>query len=483
MVFSSPVFLLVFLPATLFFTLILPRKYQNIVLLIASLLFYAWGGVSFTFIMIGSIAVNYTVGRQIAKRHDKNGAKTVLVLGLVFNLLLLGIFKYANFIVENINSLAEWINLEPINMNRIYLPIGISFFTFQAISYIIDVYKKKTPVQKNLVNLALYISLFPQLIAGPIVRYHDIAEQLRNRIPGLKMFASGVERFIIGLAKKVLIANTFALVADKIFTLELVEMSTSIAWLGAIAYTFQIYFDFAGYSDMAIGLGRMFGFNILENFNFPYISKSIREFWRRWHISLSNWFRDYLYIPLGGNRVSRNRIFLNLLIVFFLTGFWHGAAWNFVIWGLFHGFFLVLERVGLERILAKLWSPFQHLYVLLIVIIGWVVFRADNIGYGWNYIKIMFGFNAQPSEWVPMLEYLNNETYIAILIAILGSTTLFINIQKQYHKYQIRLSQDVNQVFNSIFSLLSVVGLLLLLILSLSYLASNTYNPFIYYRF
>ena len=346
MVFSSPVFLLVFLPATLFFTLILPRRFQNIMLLIASLFFYAWGGVSFSLIIVSSITINYIVGRQIAKREGKKGAKNALILGLVLNLLLLGIFKYANFIIDNLNVVFDWIHLEPVKMNSIYLPIGISFFTFQAISYIVDVYKKKTPAQKNLIDLALYISLFPQLIAGPIVRYHDIAKQLRNRIPGIKKFASGVERFILGLAKKVLIANTFALVADKIFALEIAEMSTSMAWLGAVAYTFQIYFDFSGYSDMAIGLGRMFGFEILENFNFPYISKSIREFWRRWHISLSNWFRDYLYIPLGGNRKTQGRVFLNLLIVFFLTGFWHGAAWNFVIWGLFHGLFLVIERVG-----------------------------------------------------------------------------------------------------------------------------------------
>lgn len=483
MVFSSPVFLLVFLPATLFFTLILPRRFQNIMLLIASLFFYAWGGVSFSLIIVSSITINYIVGRQIAKREGKKGAKNALILGLVLNLLLLGIFKYANFIIDNLNVVFDWIHLEPVKMNSIYLPIGISFFTFQAISYIVDVYKKKTPAQKNLIDLALYISLFPQLIAGPIVRYHDIAKQLRNRIPGIKKFASGVERFILGLAKKVLIANTFALVADKIFALEIAEMSTSMAWLGAVAYTFQIYFDFSGYSDMAIGLGRMFGFEILENFNFPYISKSIREFWRRWHISLSNWFRDYLYIPLGGNRKTQGRVFLNLLIVFFLTGFWHGAAWNFVIWGLFHGLFLVIERVGFEKILKRLWAPLQHVYVLLIVVFGWVVFRAENIQYGFGYIKAMLGIETQPSEWTLIEEYLNNEVYLALIIAILGSTTIFVLIQKRFQKLQTHLNHVVNLILNNIFSVLSIAGLIAILIMSLSYLASSTYNPFIYYRF
>ena len=452
-------------------------------LLIASLFFYAWGGASFTLILVASITINYIAGRQIAIREGRKGAKVALILGVALNLLLLGIFKYANFIVDNLNVVFDWIHLEPVKMNTIYLPIGISFFTFQAISYIVDVYKKKTPVQKNLINLALYISLFPQLIAGPIVRYHDIAKQLKSRIRSLQKFASGVERFIIGLAKKVLIANTFALVADKIFALEIAEMSTSMAWLGAIAYTFQIYFDFSGYSDMAIGLGRMFGFEILENFNFPYISKSIREFWRRWHISLSNWFRDYLYIPLGGNRKSQGRVYVNLLIVFFLTGFWHGAAWNFVIWGLFHGFFLVIERVGFEKILRKMWTPFQHVYVLIVVVFGWVFFRAENIQYGFEFIKVMLGIDARPSDWILMNEYLNNEVYLALIIAILGSTTIFITIQKQFQKLQTHFNHVVNLILNNVFSVVSITGLIVLLIMSLSYLASSTYNPFIYYRF
>jgi len=481
MVFSSTVFLLIFLPATLFCTLILPRRLQNLMLLIASLFFYAWGGASFSLIMLASIAINYIVGRQISKRKGTKGAKRSLVIGLVLNLLLLGIFKYTNFIIDNINVLVEWIDLNPIKIKPIYLPIGISFFTFQAISYIVDVYRKETPAQKNLIDLALYISLFPQLIAGPIVRYHDIATQLKSRIRSISKFASGVERFIIGLAKKVLVANTLALVADKIFALEIANMSISMAWLGAIAYSFQIYFDFSGYSDMAIGLGRMFGFEILENFNFPYISKSIREFWRRWHISLSNWFRDYLYIPLGGNRGSKNRVFINLFIVFFLTGFWHGAAWNFVVWGLIHGFFMVIERVGFEKVLKRLWTPLQHMYVLFVVILCWVFFRAESIQYGFEFI--MLGFGGQPSTWLSLQEYLNNEVYLVLIIATLGSTTFLVDIQKQFQRMQGIFNLSVNLVLNNLFSIVSVVGLIAMLILSLSYLASGTYNPFIYYRF
>ncbi|MBN2173346.1 MAG: MBOAT family protein [Bacteroidales bacterium] len=483
MVFSSPVFLLIFLPATLFFTLILPRRFQNIMLLIASLIFYAWGGVSFSLIMLSSIVINFIAGRQIEKRAGKQGAKNALIIGLVLNLLLLGVFKYANFFVDNLNVILGWADLTPITMKPIYLPIGISFFTFQAISYIVDVYRKETPAQKNPVDLALYIALFPQLIAGPIVRYHDIAYQLRHRIPNLEKFASGVERFIIGLAKKVLIANTMAQVADNIFGLELTEMSTATAWLGAIAYSFQIYFDFSGYSDMAIGLGRMFGFEILENFNFPYISKSIREFWRRWHISLSTWFRDYLYIPLGGNRVSQGKVFRNLLIVFFLTGFWHGAAWNFVVWGMLHGFFLVIERVGFGKFMERLWSPFQHLYVLIVAIFAWVLFRADSLEYGFGFIKNMMGFAHQPFNWDYLLEYLNQEVYVVLIIATISSTTFLIYIQKQFNRFQTNLNISVNGLVNGMFSFISVAGLIILLVMCLTYLASSTYNPFIYYRF
>jgi len=483
MVFSSPIFIFLFLPLTLLFTLILSRKYQNVVLFVASLVFYAWGGVSYTLILLLSILINYFIGLLLHKHSGKKNARIVLGIGITLNLAILIVFKYANFILDNINIIIEGIGLNPLQNNKIELPIGISFFTFQAISYIIDIYRKEGKAQKGLVNIGLYISLFPQLIAGPIVRYHDIARQLNERKQSLVKFASGVERFILGLAKKVLIANTVASVADEIFALPADQLSTPLAWLGIIAYSIQIYFDFSGYSDMAIGLGRMFGFEILENFNFPYISKSIREFWRRWHISLSTWFRDYLYIPLGGNRVSNNRVYLNLFIVFFLTGFWHGAAWNFVIWGLFHGFFLVIERIGFEKILKRLWAPFQHIYVLLTVIVAWVFFRVTDIQQAWIFIKSMFGFNQHSIRIEEFLKHFNSELIIVLIIAVLGSGALFPALQGLYQRLTSRLNFKSMKITELIFSGFRTFGLLIMFLLSISYLASGTYNPFIYFRF
>lgn len=323
MLFSSPIFLFLFLPITILLFYISYGKLKNSVLLLASLVFYAWGGVSYSSILIISILANYLFGLLIStEKHTK----LILGLGVGVNLLILMIFKYADFFVMNLNELFTNLHLEPIKQPNILLPIGISFFTFQAISYLVDIYRKEVVYQKNIINLALYISLFPQLIAGPIVRYHDIANQLIKRSFSINKFGEGVERFIIGLSKKGLLANNFAIVADEIMGSDFTDISTPTAWVGIVSYAFQIYFDFSGYSDMAIGLGKMFGFTFLENFNFPYISKSIKEFWRRWHISLSTWFKDYLYIPLGGNRVSNTRVYVNLLIVFTLTGLWHGAS-------------------------------------------------------------------------------------------------------------------------------------------------------------
>ncbi|MBI1185533.1 MBOAT family protein [bacterium] len=470
MVFSSTVFIFCFLPLTLLVSLLLPRKGQNIWLLLASLTFYAWGGVSYSLILIGSLLLNYGFGLLLNK--FPHSQKKVLALGVGINLLVLVIFKYADFFAENINTLAG----TQLPLPHIKLPIGISFFTFQAISYLVDVYRKETKVQKSLIDLSLYISLFPQLIAGPIVRYHDIAQQLKNRVRNWQHFASGVERFVIGLGKKVLIANTLAVVADDIFETNPDIMTPTMALVGTLAYTFQIYFDFAGYSDMAIGLGRMFGFEFLENFNFPYISKSIQEFWRRWHISLSTWFRDYLYIPLGGNRVGNSRLYINLLIVFLCTGFWHGPSWNFVIWGLFHGFFLVAERIGLARVLKKVWLPIPQLYTFIIVVVGWVFFRAETLPAALAIIgklgNVFTHFN-----WLEAASYLQTDVLLAFIASLLASLGWF----QKLHDYLAANKNESRAMLGFVSA--KYAFLLVVLFLSMSFLSANTYNPFIYFRF
>jgi len=459
MVFSSPIFLFLFLPLALLFTLVFRRKYQNIILLAASLVFYAWGGPYYALILLFSILLNYFTGRLVDKHKTTGKGRLYLGIGIALNLSVLVLFKYANFLVDNINILLSGVGLSPIKIIGISLPIGISFFTFQAISYIVDIYRNEARVQKNIANIGLYISLFPQLIAGPIVRYHDIAEQLVSRRLHIRKFASGVERFIIGLAKKVLIANTVAAAADEIFAMSPDSLTFPLAWLGIICYTFQIYFDFAGYSDMAIGLGRMFGFEILENFNFPYISKSIREFWRRWHISLSNWFRDYLYIPLGGNRVSSSKVYLNLFLVFVLTGFWHGASWSFIVWGLIHGVFMILERIGFEKFLTKIWTPFRHLYVLLVVIVAWVFFRVENIGEAFRYTETMFSFNFNEGKTEDLLKYLNSELIVVFILACISSTRIFVIIEQFYLKIEDRFTENIRSGTRLILNITGVVGL------------------------
>jgi len=473
MLFSSPIFIFLFLPLTLLLFYLSSAKLKNGVLLFASLVFYAWGGVSYSIILVVSILINYLFGYLVAR---KKNYRIYLGLGVGINLAILFYYKYANFIVANLNTLFRNFQIKQIEETNIILPIGISFFTFQAISYLVDVYRKEVDYQKNIVNLAMYISLFPQLIAGPIVRYHDIAGQLTKRKFTLEKFGKGVQRFIIGLSKKVLLANNFAFVADEIFDSDFADLSTPTAWIGIVAYSFQIYFDFSGYSDMAIGLGKMFGFTFLENFNFPYISKSIREFWKRWHISLSTWFRDYLYIPLGGNRGSRSRTYFNLLVVFLLTGFWHGASWSFIFWGAFHGLFLVLERLGLEKILSKLWSPVQNLYAMFVVLIGWVFFRVESIGEAFFYVKRLFVNNALiDSDWT---YYFDTKFIIILVIGAVGSANFFPWISSVYSRFfgQIRA---VNVITNSLY----VILLNVLLALSVLFLVAGSYNPFIYFRF
>ena len=472
MVFSSPLFLFFFLPVTLFMVFAVRKEWRNIVLLVLSLLFYAWGEAELVFLMLASISFNYLFGIAI---EDSKHSKFYLILAIIFNLGLLVLFKYLGFIFESLNSLLEFIGVSgPFNNNlNIRLPIGISFFTFQGLSYIIDVYRKDNPAQRSPINLALYISLFPQLIAGPIVRYGDIVKELAHRVITREGFSSGVYRFIYGLGKKVLIANTMAKVADDIFAQSPAGLGADIAWLGIIAYSLQIFFDFSGYSDMAIGLGRRFGFNFVENFNFPYVSKSIQEFWRRWHISLSSWFRDYLYIPLGGSRKGNARTYINLAIVFFATGLWHGASWSFVVWGFFHGFFIILERAFLSKLLSKVKYVIPNLYVLMVVVTGWVFFRADTLSLALDYIGSMYSFS-EGYHSVYLHYYLTNEFIIALLFGLVISATYF-------DTFTIKLFN--NPKVESVMYSFKLLASFAVLILCFIYLASGTYNPFIYFRF
>ncbi|MBU9724633.1 MBOAT family O-acyltransferase [Diplocloster modestus] len=472
MVFSTPIFLFAFLPFTILLYYFSQEKLRNLILLAVSLIFYAWGEPYAVILMIFSITINYMFGLLVDKSTRPVLQKTVLILSVIANLGILIIFKYSSFIIINLNTLLSTNLPDP----QIPLPIGISFFTFQAMSYVIDVYRKDGNVQKNYFSLALYISFFPQLIAGPIVRYKDIDNQIRNRSVNYRQMASGIQRFLIGLSKKVLISNVVGELVDNLFIVSMDYWTTGISWLVIICYTLQIYFDFSAYSDMAIGLGRMFGFEFLENFNYPYNATSIRDFWRKWHISLSTWFRDYLYIPLGGSRCATWRIYLNQLIVFFLCGLWHGSSWNFVIWGLIHGLFLVLERIGLGNFVNKLWKPLQHVYTLLIVMIGWVFFRAETLSSATQMLTIMFGSGAKLSGY-NLSQYITPLLLIVIIIGVIISsgypTKILDNLENKY-----KHTKNIH-----IIACFKIACLTILMILSFSSIASGAYNPFIYFRF
>jgi alginate O-acetyltransferase complex protein AlgI len=483
MVFSSLIFLFLFLPIVLLGYFPLKRTiFRNAFLLVASLFFYAWGELSFLWVMLVSIVWNYLCAIAIEDLRGTRWAKLALALAVISNLGLLAFFKYIGFIETNLNSLLVSLNLRSLPVHHVLLPLGISFFTFHSLSYVIDVYRKQAVAQRNPINLALYISLFPQLVAGPIIRYHDVCDQLIERTVNLEKFAEGVRRFISGLGKKMLIANVVAVPTDQIFALPSNELTTGLAWLGAVCYTLQIYFDFSGYSDMAIGLGLMFGFRFLENFNFPYISQSIREFWQRWHISLSNWFRDYLYIPLGGNRCSNARVSFNLLTVFFLCGLWHGASWNFIVWGLYHGTFLGLERSGLGAWLNTIPRFFRHFYVLVMVMIGWVFFRAENLTKALDYLATMFGFAHGATSYYTLPMALNHEVAFVIMLGIIGSTPFVKNIL--FNANPERLSFLRRELFAPrLVATARVAFVAIVMSLSIMEMASGTYNPFIYFRF
>ncbi len=465
MLFASEVFIFAFLPAIilLYYTLCRrSRTAQNVLLTIASLFFYAWGEPKFVLIMLAVITANYLFALWIDRiRENRRYAQTVIGLMLAVNLTVFFIFKYLVFTVSNINSIFG----ADIGVPDIALPIGISFFMFQAISYVIDVYRQKGCVQKNLLNVMLYISFFPQLIAGPIVRYETIADQIHNRKESLEDFADGCCRFIVGLGKKTLLANTLALAADAAFAAE--ERSVVFAWTGALAYSFQIYFDFSGYSDMALGLGKMFGFHFLENFDYPYISRSISEFWRRWHISLGSWFRDYVYFPLGGSRnVTKGRLVLNLFAVWFLTGLWHGANWTFIVWGLMYFALITLEKLtGFSKKLGA----FGHVYTLLFVVLGWVLFRADSISHAAGYMAGMFGLAGNRFFDATAGFYLNENAFYLIAAVL----------------FSIPTARFVREKFGNTkaAAVLYPIALTLLFILSVSFIIKGSYNPFIYFNF
>lgn len=466
MVFSSTIFLCVYLPLVLLGYYICPKKGRNLFLLIASLVFYAWGEPKYVFLMIFSILVNYIFGRLMDKhRENKKRLKLMLVLSVVIDIGLLSVFKYTDFIITNVNAIFG-ANFDLLN---IALPIGISFYTFQAMSYTIDVYRDDVRVQKNLIDFGMYITMFPQLIAGPIVRYADVQDQLAERSVTTADFSEGVMRFVVGLGKKVLLANQMGAVWSDIYALG-GDVSALMAWTGAIAYTFQIYFDFSGYSDMAIGLGRMFGFKFPENFRYPYQSVSITDFWRRWHITLSTWFKEYLYIPLGGNRRGLARQALNLLIVWSLTGFWHGAGWNFVMWGLYYFVILFIEKLFLLKALDKLPKFFRHVYALLLIIIGWVIFASDDVSVLLPFLGSMFGANGAVGG---MDVYTLLTKAVLLIICCIASTEL-------PKKLFLSAAGAMNE--KAAFTLKSVLTIALLA-LSMILLIGDSYNPFLYFRF
>lgn len=468
MVFSSLTFLFVFLPIVLLIYYISPRPLKNFVILLFSLIFYAWGEPKFIFLIILSILINYIGALQIVKNSsDTEKRKFIFITLLLIDISILFFFKYYGFIISSIGSLFG-IDLV---IRDIPLPLGISFYTFQQISYIIDVYTKKTKVQKNLINFAAYITMFPQLIAGPIVKYNDIESQLKNRNENLTQFSSGVHRFIIGLGKKVLLANSIGALWSEIKVIPLNEISILTSWIGIIAFALQIYFDFSGYSDMAIGLAKMFGFEFLENFNYPYISKSVTEFWRRWHISVGTWFREYLYIPLGGNKKGNLIQIRNLFVVWFTTGLWHGASFNFIAWGIYFGVILFIEKIIFKNILNKLPSFLCHIYTLILVLIGWVIFDMNTLSSAMEYISIMFGLSNNLVVDKLSLFILSNNIVI-LLIGIICSTTLLPNVFK-------KLRSSLKK--SNIFIIISMY--LIIFILSISYLVGESFNPFLYFRF
>ena len=467
MVFSSLVFLFYFLPVTMLIYFILPDKFRNFFILLTGLFFYAWGEPKYVVIMLISTAIDYTAGLLINKFNDKRNIQTIfLLVSVLMNLGLLGVFKYSSFIITTINSVFGLNISDP----QLPLPIGISFYTFQSMSYTIDLYLKKIKVQKNFFSFAAYVTLFPQIVAGPIVRYEDVAKEIDHRTISISKVSEGIGKFLKGLAKKVILANNIGLVWTQVKAMDYGEISAATAWIGILAFTFQIYFDFSGYSDMAIGLGKMLGFNFPKNFDHPYLSRSISEFWRRWHITLGSWFREYVYIPLGGTRKGFARTIINLLIVWSLTGLWHGSSWNFMLWGFYFGVLIVIERIGFGKILEKLPKALSTLYTFILVVLGWVLFDTNTLADAGHFIAAMFGANGILGDSTAL--YLLASNAVVFVLCIFASTDIFSKFTDKLQEQkpvQLKIAAIAAQLF--------------ILVNCTAYLVDASYNPFLYFRF
>lgn len=467
MVFSSLTFLFYFLPIVLLIYFICPKKFKNLFIFISGLFFYAWGEPKYVFVMILSTAIDYTSGRLIDKFQDKNKVRTLcLIISLCMNLGLLAVFKYSSFFIQNINGIFGTDIYDPM----LPLPIGISFYTFQSMSYTIDLYRRKINVQKNFISFAAYVTLFPQIVAGPIVRYEDVQKELDDRVINVNKVSEGIAYFVKGISKKVLLANNIGMAWASVKAMDFNSISMATAWIGILAFTFQIYFDFSGYSDMAVGLGKMMGFNFPENFNFPYISKSISEFWRRWHITLGSWFKSYVYFPLGGNRKGLARTLVNLLIVWMLTGFWHGSSWNFILWGLYFGILIIIEKIGFGKVLDKLPSFVSTLYTFVLVVFGWVLFETPTLTDCGLYFKALFGGTGTYID--KDAKYLFVSNILLFIICIFASTEIYKKIyNKVREKFPLVIQYSLPFAELGMFALCTV------------FLVNATYNPFLYFRF
>ncbi len=473
MVFTAPTFLFLFLPVALFGFFVVPKALRTPFLVGISLLFYAWGEKQIVFLLLASIALNWALALAVEQLQAARARSLLLAGAVLLNIGALAYFKYTNFFVANLNLARVWLHRSPLTVKPVHLPIGVSFVTFEAVSYIIDVYRRDTRAARNPLHVAFYVSIFPHLIAGPILRFADIAPAVARPHVEHDDFDRGVSRFIVGLSKKMLLANPLGSVADAVFALAPAQLGPAAAWLGVIAYALQIYFDFSGYSDMAIGLGRMFGFTLPENFRLPYAARSIQEFWRRWHMSLSSWFRDYLFIPLGGSRAGAARTYRNLILVFFLCGLWHGASWTFVVWGLFHGLFLVAERLRFGTWLARATPPLQHTYTIVVVLVGWVFFRADSLARAGSYLAAMAG--ATSAHGPRLADLLSVRTRLALVIGLPAATLPL--------REWVERVKPGDGLAGVVWRLGVAAAQLTLLVLAIFFVAAETYNPFIYFRF
>ena len=496
MLFNSLFFIYLFLPLSLLVYYLTNNSYKNLVLLLSSWVFFAWGGISYSSLLIASTLINYFTGIWIGNSQHKKKRRGILIAGVLLNLLPLILFKYTGFFTETMNVLTSVFRIKAVTVAHFILPLGISFYSFKAISYLMSVYRNECSPQKNYIDLALFISIFPEVIAGPIDRYRSLEPQLKVREYSFELMASGIRRFALGLGKKVLIANTLAIAVDEIFLRPPDTLSLPVAWLGAITYSLQIYFDFSGYTDMAIGLGRMFGFTFMENFNLPYISKNVKEFWQRWHISLSNWLRDYLYLPLAystsrklkeysylGIRADYIIYIIATMVTFTVCGFWHGAAWGFIVWGALHGIFLVFEQLGLRKFLKHRMPFIQHLYLLIFITLSWVVFRSPNLGYAFQYVGVMLGIHGAPANWTALGEYFNPGFLIAFIFAVAGSASLL----QRLSKLSVKAFAIENKAFRGLsvnfFEISAILIVLVMLLLSSLFILAGTNNSFIYFQF